>query len=85
RKLREHGIYRPQPGWGSFGFKVAAALAAMAVVLLLAMGPASWWFGASGVTKAVAVTGLVLLGGTAYFASLWLLGFRLGDFSRRAA
>ncbi|HMH19909.1 MAG TPA: lipid II flippase MurJ, partial [Burkholderiales bacterium] len=85
RKLREHGIYRPQPGWGLFALKVVAALAAMAVVLWLAMGPALWWFGASGMTKATAVTGLVLLGGAAYFASLWLLGFRLGDFSRRAA
>jgi len=27
----------------------------------------------------------VLLGGAAYFASLWLFGFRLGDFARRAA
>jgi putative peptidoglycan lipid II flippase len=85
RKLREHGIYHPQRGWGKFTLKVAAALAVMAVVLWLAMGPALWWFGASGMTKAIAVTGLVLLGGTAYFASLWLLGFRLGDFSRRAA
>src|SRR6266851_3994298 len=85
RKLRQHGIYRPQPGWGTFALKVAAALAAMAVVLWLAMGPAPWWLAVSGANRAAAVTGLVLLGGTAYFASLWLLGFRLGDFSRRAA
>jgi putative peptidoglycan lipid II flippase len=85
RKLRQHGIYRPQPGWGTFALKVAAALAAMALVLWLAMGPAPWWLAASGAMRAAAVTGLVLLGGTAYFASLWLLGFRLGDFSRRAA
>jgi len=53
--------------------------------LWLAMGPAPWWLGAPGTTRAVAIAGLVLLGGAAYFASLWLLGFRLGDFSRRAA
>jgi putative peptidoglycan lipid II flippase len=85
RQLRGHGIYRPQPGWGTFALKVAAALAAMALVLWLAMGPAPWWLAASGATRAAAVTGLVLLGGAAYFASLWLLGFRPGDFSRRAA
>jgi putative peptidoglycan lipid II flippase len=85
RKLREHGIYAPQPGWGAFALKVSAALAAMALVLWLAMGPASWWLGAGGAARVVAVTGLVLLGATAYFASLWLLGFRVGDFSRRAA
>jgi putative peptidoglycan lipid II flippase len=85
RKLRQHGIYSPQPGWGAFLLKVAAALAAMALALWLAMGPAAWWLGASGWTRVAAVTGLVFLGGAAYFASLWLLGFRLGDFARRAA
>jgi putative peptidoglycan lipid II flippase len=85
RKLRQHGIYRPQPGWGTFALKVAAALAAMALTLWLAMEPAGWWFAASGGARAAAVTGLVLLGGAAYFASLWLLGFRLGDFSKKAA
>ena len=85
RQLRRHGIYQPQPGWGAFVLKVAAALAAMALALWLAMGPVPWWLAASGATRAAAVTGLVLLGGAAYFASLWLLGFRLGDFSRRAA
>jgi putative peptidoglycan lipid II flippase len=49
------------------------------------MGPAAWWLGASGWMRVAAVTGLVFLGGAAYFASLWLLGFRLGDFARRAA
>src|SRR5712692_9972049 len=85
RQLRRHGIYRPQPGWGTFVLKVAAALAAMALALWFAMGPAPWWLAASGATRAAAVTGLVLLGGAAYFAGLRLLGFRLGDFSRRAA
>jgi putative peptidoglycan lipid II flippase len=85
RKLRQHRIYRPQLGWGTFALKVAAALVAMTLALWLAMGPAPWWLVASGAARAAAVTGLVLLGGAAYFASLWLLGFRLGDFSRRAA
>jgi len=85
RQLRRHGIYQPQPGWGMFALKVAAALAAMALALWLAMGPATWWLVASGTTRAAVVTGLVLLGGAAYFASLWLLGFRVADFSRRAA
>src|SRR6266700_4005276 len=85
RQLRRHGIYLPQPGWGTFALKVAAALAAMAVALWLATGPAPWWLGASGTTRAVAISGLVLLGAAAYFACLWLLGFRPGDFTRRAA
>ncbi|HVQ61395.1 MAG TPA: murein biosynthesis integral membrane protein MurJ [Burkholderiales bacterium] len=85
RKLRQHGIYQPQPGWGVFSLKVAAALATMAVALWLATAPAAWWLAASGWTRVTAVMGLVALGSGAYFATLWLLGFRLGDFSRRAA
>jgi putative peptidoglycan lipid II flippase len=85
RKLRQHQIYHPQPGWGAFALKVLAALATMALALWLATGPSAWWLGASGWTRVAAVTGLVVLGGVAYFASLGLLGFRLRDFSRRAA
>jgi putative peptidoglycan lipid II flippase len=85
RKLREHGIYSPHPGWGRFALKVAAGLAAMAVVLWFAMGPERWWLGAPGATRVAAITGLVLLGASAYFATLWILGFRPGDFARRAA
>jgi putative peptidoglycan lipid II flippase len=85
RKLRQQGIYQPQPGWGAFGLKVAAALAAMALVLLLAMGPESWWLAAPGAARAAAISGLVLLGGAVYFAGLWLLGLRPWDFAKRTA
>ncbi len=85
RKLRQHGIYQPQPGWGAFALKVAGALAAMALALWFAMGPAPWWLGASGAARVAALTEVVLLGGSVYVAALWLFGFRLGDFSRRAA
>jgi len=85
RKLREHGIYSPQPGWGRFALKVAAALGAMAVVLWLAMGPERWWLGAYGGVRAGAIMGLVLLGGAVYFFGLRLLGFRMQDFTRRGA
>jgi len=85
RKLRQHGIYTPQPGWGAFALKVSAALGTMALALWLAAAPAAWWLGAPGPVRVAAIAGLVLVGGAAYFASLWLLGFRLGDFARRAA
>lgn len=84
RKLRQHGIYAPQPGWGIFTLKVAAALAAMALVLCASMGESHWWLSARSWNKAAAIGGLVVLGGATYFLSLWLLGFRLRDFSRRA-
>ncbi|HKW36944.1 MAG TPA: murein biosynthesis integral membrane protein MurJ [Burkholderiales bacterium] len=85
RKLREHGVYAPQPGWGEFAIKVCGALAAMAAALWLAMGPSAWWLSATGSARVAGVAGLVVLGAAAYFGSLWLLGFRLRDFSRRSA
>jgi putative peptidoglycan lipid II flippase len=57
----------------------------MAIALWLAMGPAAWWLRATGSARVAALAALVLLGAAAYFGSLRLLGFRLGDFSRRAA
>jgi len=85
RKLRQHGIYAPQPGWGIFALKVSGALAAMALVLWFSMGENHWWLIARSWNKAAAMSGLVLLGGATYFLCLWLLGFRLADFSRRTA
>ncbi len=85
RGLRRHGIFQPRPGWRIFAIKVTAALAAMAAVLWLAMGPERWWLGASGVVRGGAIAGLVCLGAAVYFGSLWALGFRLRDFARRAA
>src|SRR5260221_408219 len=73
RQLRRHGIYQPQPGWGAFVLKVAAALAAMALALWLAMGPVPWWLAPSRATRAVAVTRLLLLGGAACIARPLLL------------
>jgi len=85
RRLRRDGIYAPQPGWRAFILKVLAALAVTGVALWLAMGPEAWWIGAPGRERAAALAGLVGLGMAAYFGALWVLGFRLRDFSRRAA
>jgi putative peptidoglycan lipid II flippase len=81
--LRRREIFRPLPGWGAFLLKVACAAAAMAVVLVLAAGPAAWWTAADWRLRAAALTGLVALGALVYFAALWVLGFRTRDFARR--
>jgi putative peptidoglycan lipid II flippase len=85
RKLRAHGVYAPQAGWGTFALKVTAALLAMALALGFAMGPAIWWFAAPGAMRALAIVGLVVLGAAVYFGALWSLGLRLSHFTRRAA
>ncbi len=85
RHLRAQGIFTPQAGWPAFALKVAAAVALMAVVLHFTMGAADWWLAAGWQHKVPALAGLVLLGIAAYGACLFALGFRLRDFSHRAA
>jgi putative peptidoglycan lipid II flippase len=83
--LRRAGIYRPQPGWAIFTLKLGLAVYAMGAVLWLTTGTASEWLAASALHRAARLTGVVALGAAAYFASLWILGFRLRDFNRKAA
>jgi putative peptidoglycan lipid II flippase len=84
-KLRQHGIYRPQPGWPEFTYKLALALLLMAAALWGAMGHEDWWLGAAWQYRVAGLVGIVCLGVGVYFASLWLLGIRIKDFVRRAA
>jgi putative peptidoglycan lipid II flippase len=83
--LRRRGIYKPQAGWGAFALKLALAVFVMAAAIWIASGSAPEWLAASGSQRVTWLTGIVALGGAAYFATLWALGFRLRDFSQRAA
>lgn len=85
RQLRKRGFYAPQPGWGPYLFKLALAVYAMAAVLWLTADAAAVWLAADALSRVARLACLVVLGAIAYFAVLWLLGFRLRDFSRRAA
>jgi putative peptidoglycan lipid II flippase len=84
-KLRQHGIYTPQPGWGGFGVRILVAVVAMAAALWFAMGTPEWWFSANWKLRLPALTGLVALGMTVYAACLLAMGFRPRDFARRGA
>ncbi|MBI4291771.1 MAG: murein biosynthesis integral membrane protein MurJ [Betaproteobacteria bacterium] len=84
RKLREHAIYQPQPGWGLFLLKVAASTGAMVAALWAVMGTDAWWFAAPGAVRALALSGMVAGGALVYFACLWLVGLRPVDFLRSA-
>lgn len=83
RKLRERAIYAPQPGWPEFLFKLAVAVYAMAVLLWLVSGPDASWLAMGAAARALNLAWVVLAGAATYFAALWLLGFRLADFSRK--
>jgi putative peptidoglycan lipid II flippase len=83
--LRRNGIYRPHAGWLLFVSKVIVALFVLAAVLLWLGGPASFWLSASLWAKVSRLAGVCAAGAAAYFAALWLLGFRFADFNRRDA
>lgn len=83
--LRKRGIYRPEPGWGTFLARLAVALLALGIALWLGMGKEQDWLSTSGWPRIVHLASLVVLGVAVYFIVLWLLGFRLRDFSRRGA
>jgi putative peptidoglycan lipid II flippase len=83
RKLRQHGIYQPQPGWGRFAGQMLIALAALGAVVWLAMGPQAGWLTGSAWLRAGRLVGVVLLGGVTYFGVLWLCGARPREFVKR--
>lgn len=83
RGLRRLDVYRPAPGWGSFVLRLCLGLAAMGAFLWLASGPESAWLTATTRTRLVHLVILVSGGIISYLGCLWLLGFRLKDFTRR--
>jgi putative peptidoglycan lipid II flippase len=85
RYLRLSGVYTPEPGWGGFLLRVAAAVGLMALVLRLAMGDPAWWLASPWELKVPALIALVGLGALAYGACLAAFGVRPSQFSRRGA
>jgi putative peptidoglycan lipid II flippase len=83
--LRRHGIYTPQAGWPMFYGKLLAALLAMGCALWFAGGDAAHWLRWGQTERLLRLAALVVLGASAYFVTLWTLGFRWRDFKRRAA
>jgi putative peptidoglycan lipid II flippase len=84
RGLRQAAVYHPQAGWGMFFIKLTIAMSVMATALWFGMGDNENWLLATSTARILHLCGLVALGVTTYFATLWLLGFRLRDFKRLA-
>ena len=83
--LRQQGIFSPQPGWAVFTLKLLLALTVMGAVLTLGTGHENEWLQGGTLGRTMHLSWLVPLGAGSYFATLWLLGFRLRDFRQRAA
>jgi len=83
RGLRQRGTYMPQAGWMIFMLKITAALAVLACILWFVSGNDASWLTMNASQRVINLAGVVAAGIAAYFATLWLLGFRLRDFRRR--
>jgi len=81
--LRRAGYYVPHAGWFMFVCKLVVALGALAGLLFWMAGPATFWLEAGLWAKVGRLAGIILAAAFVYFASLYLLGFRLADFNRR--
>lgn len=82
--LRRHAIYTPQPGWPVFYGKLTLALLCMGSVLWLAGGHDMDWLLWTSGERLLRLAWLILLAATIYFATLFITGFRLRDFQRKA-
>jgi putative peptidoglycan lipid II flippase len=85
RGLRRQEIYTPRPGWRAFFARLALALIVMGAALWLAGGSPGQWLAWPLATRLWRLVLLICSGAIIYFATLWLVGFRLADFRRRAA
>lgn len=82
-KIRSHNIYQPQPGWLVFFMKILAALIVMGATLWVAAGQDASWLADTAIDRATRLAWVIIAGATSYFTALWLLGFRLKDFTRK--
>lgn len=84
--LYRRKIYQPGPGWGKFALRIIPAVVAFSAVLFVAQSRLDWIaLGAHAWTRAAWLGGVLLAAGTVYFVVLFLCGFRLRDFTRKAA
>jgi len=83
--LRKRAVYTPLPGWGRFAAKLLVALIALGLSVHFAAGSNALWLSASGLERVLRLLALVIGGMGVYFAVLFALGFRVGDFRRRSA
>ena len=85
RGLLRKGVYRPLPGWPLFIGKLFVALLVLAGTLQVVQGSDDHWLTGHVLQRVLRLLVLMGAGGVAYFGTLAVLGFRLKDFSRRAA
>ncbi len=82
--LLRRGVYRPRPGWGAFGLRVALASTALGAVLAWAAQGIDWiGLQAHPGQRAAAIAGVLAAVAALYFAILAASGLDLRQFARR--
>ncbi|MFN3628643.1 MAG: murein biosynthesis integral membrane protein MurJ, partial [Casimicrobiaceae bacterium] len=84
RGLVRRGLYAPAAGWSRFLQHVLAASIITAGAMALALPAREWWFTAGEFARIAVLAAVLGLGGATYIGTLGLMGYRLGDFRRRA-
>jgi putative peptidoglycan lipid II flippase len=83
RALKRADVYRPRPGWGLLGARIAATGAIMLIALEAALGAAGDWYAMNTLAR-LGWLGLIVSGGAlVYFAAGYLLGLRARQFRLR--
>ena len=80
--MRRSGVFRAEPGWAAFLFKVAVALYLMGGVIWYGMGSEGSWFAMSVSQRAVKLALVIAGAALAYFVALAVMGFRVRHFTR---
>lgn len=75
--LKKERMYRPEPGWGGFLFKVCVASAGMGLVIWWGGGDTAGWLSMPAWRRALQLLFWVGLGGALYFAALRIMGLRV--------
>ena len=83
--LRKRGIYKAQPGWPMFFVKLVLASCALGALAWFAQNQFDWpALRAYPFQRAGILFAIIGAAAVAYFAVLFVLGFRFGHFKRRA-
>jgi putative peptidoglycan lipid II flippase len=77
RRLRQQGLYLPEPGWGRWLARISIGLLAMAAAVLVVRGWVGDWTALRGAARWMWLLVAVGAGATAYGAALLAFGLRL--------
>jgi putative peptidoglycan lipid II flippase len=83
--LRKDKLFTPQPEWLTFFIKLAVALYMMGGAIWWISGSDADWLQMATLAKCIKLGGVIAVGIIVYFASLFVMGFRLRDFAKRTS